>query len=369
MKLYPFLEISFPTSDLLVCLSAVHIIFWCSQINQLYIYIYRSPTLWNLIRLFFWPPLKTVVVHRSSFLNQIILLLKVISHHHHLIIIIIISRSSQFHHPPNFKVNHNLPRHFTSSESCQPQTIRHHLPPIKSNAVRYPIQETIPTLTFPISDFSVLFFILLFFFLILSVCAIRSIYCFNSFLRLITSATWYHVSFQTWIHPTSVGSSNEVSAQVHHTGIFHLSYLPSSYLLQRTSISPTFSIPSSTRPSVLTPKQHFQPMEHRHGRSQAELHPSCSQLQFSGRLGLRVAAIFIILATSLFGTLFPILTRRSKLIVLPTAVYEFAKYFGSGVIIATAFIHVRVSFFCLCCSSLFFFLFGRRSEFLIDKLM
>lgn len=95
----------------------------------------------------------------------------------------------------------------------------------------------------------------------------------------------------------------------------------------------------------------------------------CSQLQFSGRLGLRVAAIFIILATSLFGTLFPILTRRSKLIVLPTAVYEFAKYFGSGVIIATAFIHVRVSFFCLCCSSLFFFLFGRRSEFLIDKLM
>ncbi|KAG0148866.1 hypothetical protein CROQUDRAFT_669568 [Cronartium quercuum f. sp. fusiforme G11] len=62
--------------------------------------------------------------------------------------------------------------------------------------------------------------------------------------------------------------------------------------------------------------------------------------EFTGRLGLRVAAIFIILATSLFGTLFPILTRRSTLFVVPPGLYEFAKYFGSGVIIATAYIHL-----------------------------
>ncbi|EGG00902.1 uncharacterized protein MELLADRAFT_92865 [Melampsora larici-populina 98AG31] len=69
--------------------------------------------------------------------------------------------------------------------------------------------------------------------------------------------------------------------------------------------------------------------------------PECgSSNEFSGRLGLRVGAIFIILVTSLFGTLFPILTRRSSLFVIPAAAYEFAKYFGSGVIIATAFIHL-----------------------------
>ncbi|KAH9815421.1 Zinc/iron permease [Melampsora americana] len=69
--------------------------------------------------------------------------------------------------------------------------------------------------------------------------------------------------------------------------------------------------------------------------------PECgSSNESGGRLGLRVGAIFIILATSLLGTLFPILTRRSTLFVVPAAAYEFAKYFGSGVIIATAFIHL-----------------------------
>ncbi|KAF8518935.1 ZIP-like iron-zinc transporter [Hysterangium stoloniferum] len=57
-------------------------------------------------------------------------------------------------------------------------------------------------------------------------------------------------------------------------------------------------------------------------------------------LGLRVGAIFIILVTSLFGTLFPILARRSKFIRLPPIAFDFAKFFGSGVIIATAFIHL-----------------------------
>lgn len=58
------------------------------------------------------------------------------------------------------------------------------------------------------------------------------------------------------------------------------------------------------------------------------------------RLGLRVAGIFIILATSLFGTLFPVLTQRSKRLFISPWVYEGAKYFGSGVILATALIHL-----------------------------
>ncbi|KAI0076574.1 ZIP-like iron-zinc transporter [Panus rudis PR-1116 ss-1] len=58
--------------------------------------------------------------------------------------------------------------------------------------------------------------------------------------------------------------------------------------------------------------------------------------------GLRVASIFIILIGSMFGALFPVLARRSKWLSarIPHGLFDFAKYFGSGVIIATAFIHL-----------------------------
>ncbi|KAI0925029.1 hypothetical protein AcW1_006978 [Taiwanofungus camphoratus] len=58
--------------------------------------------------------------------------------------------------------------------------------------------------------------------------------------------------------------------------------------------------------------------------------------------GLRVASVFIIMAGSMFGALFPVLTRRTKWMnaLIPKSVFQVAKYFGSGVIIATAFIHL-----------------------------
>ncbi|GAA5949382.1 hypothetical protein JCM3765_003391 [Sporobolomyces pararoseus] len=61
-----------------------------------------------------------------------------------------------------------------------------------------------------------------------------------------------------------------------------------------------------------------------------------------GKLGLRIGAIFIILATSLFATLFPVITKRVSVLrrAVPGAVFEFAKFFGSGVILATGFIHL-----------------------------
>jgi zinc transporter 1/2/3 len=77
--------------------------------------------------------------------------------------------------------------------------------------------------------------------------------------------------------------------------------------------------------------------------------------------GLRIASVFIIWGCSTFGANFPIIAHRSSLVSLPKSVFEyaslppppyfplfltvfppsrFAKYFGSGVIIATAFIHL-----------------------------
>ncbi|KAF8817477.1 ZIP-like iron-zinc transporter [Phlegmacium glaucopus] len=57
-------------------------------------------------------------------------------------------------------------------------------------------------------------------------------------------------------------------------------------------------------------------------------------------LHLRIASVFIILIGSVSGALFPVLARRSSWLHIPKAVFDFAKYFGSGVIIATAFIHL-----------------------------
>ncbi|GAA5941397.1 uncharacterized protein JCM15063_006086 [Sporobolomyces koalae] len=61
-----------------------------------------------------------------------------------------------------------------------------------------------------------------------------------------------------------------------------------------------------------------------------------------GKLGLRIGSLFIILATSLFATMFPVITKRVSVLrrAVPGAVFEFAKFFGSGVILATGFIHL-----------------------------
>ena len=57
-------------------------------------------------------------------------------------------------------------------------------------------------------------------------------------------------------------------------------------------------------------------------------------------LGVRIGAIFVVLVTSAIFTLFPIVAKRIPKLRIPHWIYEFAKYFGSGVIIATAFVHL-----------------------------
>lgn len=74
----------------------------------------------------------------------------------------------------------------------------------------------------------------------------------------------------------------------------------------------------------------------------ADLEVQCSGPgeTWSGSLGLRIGAIFILWVSATAVTLFPVLTRRVPRLSIPTGVFDFAKYFGSGVIIATAFIHL-----------------------------
>jgi zinc transporter 1/2/3 len=69
--------------------------------------------------------------------------------------------------------------------------------------------------------------------------------------------------------------------------------------------------------------------------------PACDTgNDYDGRIGLRIAALFIIWATSTVGAVFPIYANRHKGMGVPEWTFFIAKYFGSGVIVATAFIHL-----------------------------
>jgi zinc transporter 1/2/3 len=69
--------------------------------------------------------------------------------------------------------------------------------------------------------------------------------------------------------------------------------------------------------------------------------PACDTgNNYDGRIGLRVAAIFIIWLGSTVGSVFPVYANRHKGMKVPEWTFFVAKYFGSGVIVATAFIHL-----------------------------
>ncbi|KAH8811499.1 Zinc/iron permease [Xylogone sp. PMI_703] len=62
--------------------------------------------------------------------------------------------------------------------------------------------------------------------------------------------------------------------------------------------------------------------------------------EYNGHLGARISALFVILIVSSAATVFPIMATRVSWVRVNIYVYLFARYFGAGVIIATAFIHL-----------------------------
>ncbi|KAL9616370.1 MAG: hypothetical protein Q9160_008764 [Pyrenula sp. 1 TL-2023] len=61
---------------------------------------------------------------------------------------------------------------------------------------------------------------------------------------------------------------------------------------------------------------------------------------YDGRMGIRIASIFVILVGSLLGATLPIFLQGDKNSRSLRHLFFFFKYFGSGVIVATAFIHL-----------------------------
>ncbi|KAL6812171.1 Zinc/iron permease [Trichoderma camerunense] len=62
--------------------------------------------------------------------------------------------------------------------------------------------------------------------------------------------------------------------------------------------------------------------------------------EYNGNLGARISSIFVIFVVSTAVTLFPVVARRKPTWRIPAGLYIFARYVGTGVIIATAFIHL-----------------------------
>ena len=61
---------------------------------------------------------------------------------------------------------------------------------------------------------------------------------------------------------------------------------------------------------------------------------------YNGQLGARISAIFVIGIVSSVATFFPVVAKRVPRLHIPLYVYLFARYFGAGVIVAPAFIHL-----------------------------
>ncbi|CZT52578.1 related to low affininty zinc transporter [Rhynchosporium secalis] len=57
-------------------------------------------------------------------------------------------------------------------------------------------------------------------------------------------------------------------------------------------------------------------------------------------LPLHVAALFLVLAFSIFGAGFPVVAKRVTWMKIPPKIFFFCKHFGTGVLIATAFVHL-----------------------------
>lgn len=71
-------------------------------------------------------------------------------------------------------------------------------------------------------------------------------------------------------------------------------------------------------------------------------HVTCYTLQSGNdagsKIGLRVSALFVIMIVSSAVTFFPVAAARVPRLKINVYVYLFARYFGAGVIVATAFI-------------------------------
>ncbi|KAI0969538.1 Fe transport protein 3 [Xylaria arbuscula] len=70
--------------------------------------------------------------------------------------------------------------------------------------------------------------------------------------------------------------------------------------------------------------------------------PSCGSTSKAGAydVGLHTLGLFLVLTASIFGAGFPVVAKKVAWLRVPTKVFFACKHFGTGVLIATAFVHL-----------------------------
>lgn len=74
--------------------------------------------------------------------------------------------------------------------------------------------------------------------------------------------------------------------------------------------------------------------------SEESTHTCDSSNNYNGHELLRIGAIFMVMTSSALGAFLPLLSSKYSSIRLPHWVWFFAKFFGSGVIVATGLVHL-----------------------------
>lgn len=68
---------------------------------------------------------------------------------------------------------------------------------------------------------------------------------------------------------------------------------------------------------------------------------SCDQSKYDGHdMGVRIASVFVMLVVSAVGAFFPLLAAKNRFFHVPGWIFFVTRYFGSGVIVSTAFVHL-----------------------------
>lgn len=80
-------------------------------------------------------------------------------------------------------------------------------------------------------------------------------------------------------------------------------------------------------------------VEHCTGGSHSDA-ATCSKVDRDYNIPLRIGSIFIVLATSAISVFLPLLLRRFTKTSMSSIIFMIIKQFGTGVIIATAFVHL-----------------------------
>ncbi|KAJ5776565.1 uncharacterized protein N7511_001576 [Penicillium nucicola] len=130
----------------------------------------------------------------------------------------------------------------------------------------------------------------------------------------LNKTTWSYQKFKDWV-------------------LWLLSVLCVSALISNDSLRKYFNPPLVPNPAFPVAQQDPEPAK----RS------SCATSGVRGAaydLPLHIAALFIILGTSTIACAFPILATRFPRLHIPTSFLFFVSHFGTGVLIATAFVHL-----------------------------